>query len=232
MCGKVQQQFEDRQYFTAIRRVKAVGWCMSSEQIFQAHQLMQSKHLCLGQLFTMPATTEQHVSELSPHVRYVHTQMWCGMYMFTLSDAMTIQKQHGSQCRAPFHAGTCSHMQQSTLTQPVSLIWALLTPYRLLRHPISLVHLQQHMMLHLSQADRSKTMTVQQYRASTMTSHSFCLHVIVAQESCFVTRLMNYDMVMRIAIVTHNCSDYINTIRASLQSLTFKACLHTPQGLS
>ncbi|DBA82666.1 hypothetical protein WJX77_007240 [Trebouxia sp. C0004] len=69
MCGKVQQQFEDRQYFTAIRRVKAVGWWIRSEQIFQAHQLIQSKHLCLGQLFTMPATTEQHVLELIPHAR-------------------------------------------------------------------------------------------------------------------------------------------------------------------
>jgi len=123
MCGKVQQQFEDRQYFTAIRRVKAVGWCILSEQIFRAHQLMQSKHLCLGQLFTMPATTEQHVLELSPHVRYVHTlYIWCGMYMFMLPDAMTRQKQHGAQRWPHLHAGTCSHMQQSTLTQPVSLI--------------------------------------------------------------------------------------------------------------
>ncbi|KAA6425271.1 MAG: hypothetical protein FRX49_04766 [Trebouxia sp. A1-2] len=73
MHGKVQQQFEDRQYFTAIRRVQALGRCIMSEQIFQAHQLIQSKHLCLSQLFTMPATTEQHVLELNSHTRDVQS---------------------------------------------------------------------------------------------------------------------------------------------------------------
>lgn len=112
MCGKVQQQFEDRQYFTAIRQVKAVGWCILSEQIFRAHQLMQSKHLCLGQLFTMPATTEQHVLDLIPHDRYVYTQRRCCMCMFALPDAMTSQKQLHKLMLSPIfmqgHAAICS----------------------------------------------------------------------------------------------------------------------------
>ncbi len=56
MCGKIQQQFEDRQYFTAVRRVKAIGQCTPPEIMFKAHQLMQSRQLAVSQICIMPAS--------------------------------------------------------------------------------------------------------------------------------------------------------------------------------
>ena len=67
--GKVQQQFEDRQYFTAIRRVKAVGECLPSAAILEASQLLHTAQLQLSQTLHMPATLYPQLRS-SPSARY------------------------------------------------------------------------------------------------------------------------------------------------------------------
>lgn len=91
MCGKFQQQFEDRQYFTAIRRVTAVGRCIPSAVMLKAHRLLQSRQLCLSQLFTMPATTEQHIFGPTSCCRQVHVKGWCAMFTHAMLSVPLLQ---------------------------------------------------------------------------------------------------------------------------------------------
>ena len=53
--GKVQQQFEDRQYYTAIRCVKVIGRCLPAAVMYDASQLVRSGQLPLTQILNMPA---------------------------------------------------------------------------------------------------------------------------------------------------------------------------------
>lgn len=70
MCDKLQQQFEDRQYFTAIRRVKAVGRCISSATMFKAYHMMQTRQLLLCLVSNMPATTYPLILDMAACDRY------------------------------------------------------------------------------------------------------------------------------------------------------------------
>ena len=75
MHGKLQQQFEDRQYFTAIRRVKIVGRILSAADVNEASQLVCSGQLALPQLSSMPATLCrqlicQQLESMTVHSRY------------------------------------------------------------------------------------------------------------------------------------------------------------------
>lgn len=59
--GKVQQQFEDRQYYTAIRYVKIIGRCLPAAAVHDASQLVRSGQLPLAQILNMPATLCQQL---------------------------------------------------------------------------------------------------------------------------------------------------------------------------
>ena len=54
--GKVQQQLEDREYYTAIRRVKAMGQCLPSAAMFLLSRLICTQQLQLPQSLNLPAT--------------------------------------------------------------------------------------------------------------------------------------------------------------------------------
>lgn len=68
--SKVQQQFEDRQYFTAIRCVKIIGRCLPAAAVYDASQLVRSGQLPLTQILNMPATLCQQLQSMTAHSRY------------------------------------------------------------------------------------------------------------------------------------------------------------------
>ncbi|KAL3157685.1 hypothetical protein ABBQ32_012121 [Trebouxia sp. C0010 RCD-2024] len=70
MHGKVQQQLEDRQYFTAIRCVKAIGRCLPAAAVHEASQLIRSGQLPLSQSFNMPVSVCLQLLNTTVHCRY------------------------------------------------------------------------------------------------------------------------------------------------------------------
>lgn len=70
MHGKVQQQLEDRQYFTAIRCVKAIGRCLPAAAVHEASQLIRSGQLPLSQVFNMPVSVCLQLLNTTVHCRY------------------------------------------------------------------------------------------------------------------------------------------------------------------
>ena len=72
MHGKVQQQFEDRQYYTAIRCVKVVGRCLPAAAMYDRSQLVHTGQLHLTEVLNLPATLCQQQQSIAVHSRYVH----------------------------------------------------------------------------------------------------------------------------------------------------------------
>lgn len=72
MHGKVQQQFEDRQYYTAIRCVKVIGRCLPAAAMYDTSQLVHSGQLHLTEALNMSATLCQQRQSITVHSRYVH----------------------------------------------------------------------------------------------------------------------------------------------------------------
>lgn len=70
--GKVQQQFEDRQYYTAIRCVRIIGRCLPAAAVYSASQLIRSGQLPLTQILHMPATLCQQLTVLSRYHAFLH----------------------------------------------------------------------------------------------------------------------------------------------------------------
>ena len=68
--GKVQQQFEDRQYYTAIRRVNAWGQCLPSAAMFRASQLISTRQLQLSKILNLPATMYTQLQRYTASARY------------------------------------------------------------------------------------------------------------------------------------------------------------------
>lgn len=68
--GKVQQQFEDRQYYTAIRCVKIIGRCLPAAAVHDVSQLVRSGQLPLAQILNMPGTLCQQLQTTTLLRRY------------------------------------------------------------------------------------------------------------------------------------------------------------------
>ena len=75
--GKAQQQFEDRQYYTALRCVKIIGRCLSAAAVYDTSQLVRSGQLPLTQILNMPATLCQQLQNMTVHSRYNYTSVCC-----------------------------------------------------------------------------------------------------------------------------------------------------------
>lgn len=68
--GKVQQQLEDRQFFTAIRCVKAIGQCLPAAAVYETSLLIRGGQLLLHQICNMPVLAWLQLQNTTGHSRY------------------------------------------------------------------------------------------------------------------------------------------------------------------